>query len=207
MHLDYKLLEVGMQARPPDSSRPLRWCLYTSYFLYRQLSFEGLPAEHFTLKWYQTLVLALHQSWSLEFCSILCSVILYSSYFCLASSSSSDIFSPRKLSKAPFHAMHTSACSWNSPLEASVYHVCLHKSIKNKYHFSLVFAPQCPPPCLACSLSSVGFVELKNEWAGAQWGKPEDWLSQAQALFSAWLRKDLLYRNSNRVIPCCLTEA
>ena len=51
MHLDCKLLEVGMWARPPDSSRPLKWCLYTSYFLYRQLSFEALPAEHFTLKW------------------------------------------------------------------------------------------------------------------------------------------------------------
>ena len=51
MHLDCKLVEVGMWARPPDSSRPLKWCLYTSYFLYRQLSFEALPAEHFTLKW------------------------------------------------------------------------------------------------------------------------------------------------------------
>ena len=151
-------------------------------------------------------MLALHQSWSLEFCSVLYSVILYSSYSCLASSSSSDFFSSRKLSKVPFHAS-TLLHGRNSPLEASVYHVCLHKSIKNKYHFSLIFAPQCPPPCLASSLSLVGFVDLKNEWAGAQWGKPEDGMSQAQALFSAWLRKDLLYRDSNQVISCCLTKA
>lgn len=144
---------------------------------------------------------------------VLCNLLLFfalSFFTCLAplsSSFSSDISPPGNFPK--LHPMsHTLlSCPWNSPLEASVCHVWLHKVFENKDLFLMIIS------YLSLYLHAWLVVSAQlylltwtEEWeeSGVQWGQQGSWVSQAPAVSSESRRRSFLYRNFvqlNSIVP------